>query len=905
MEALLQQAVLALSSGAIVALAGLGVVQIYRGSGVLNFAHGAYALAAAQLFAWGWYDHGWPWPLAVGAAALLGGLLGLGTHAVMVGPLGRAPQLARIIATVGIMQVVQQASLLLFGSAPRQVGSFLPRDAVRVGGIHIQHSSLVLLAVVLLFAVALSLLMRHTRFGLVTQAAAHDERIARALGHRPGCTAGVNWVIGGALAGLAGALIVPIGGVAITSILQLAVPAFAAAVLGAFRSYLLTAVGAVAIAAAQGVFTYQAVTEDWPASLAPALPFIVVAVVLVLRSGGLPARDHVAARLPRVDLRPPPMWAWPVLVAVSLGALAAPVELANALVTTVVYAIIGLSLVVCTGLTGQISLAQFAIAGLGALAAARLSDLMGLPFWVCAPAGVAAAATAGALIAIPAGRTRGPALAVVTLGLGLAVQQGILADIELTGGFNGATPVERPRLLGLDVGAVQHPQRYAVLCLAVFGLATLAVANLGRSRVGRRLLAVRSDERAAAACGVGVGAAKVYAFAMASAIAGAGGVLLAFRYDTVAYSQFSFAASLQLITFVLIGGIGYLAGPLAGAVAVPNGLLAWAAEGVGDPERWLLLGSGALLIVVLARAPDGLVGFLGRARRADPSPRHAVRAPRGWPGRVLQVDRLGVRFGRIAAVDGVSLVVQPGRVTGLIGPNGAGKTTVIDAVSGFVPIACGRVRLGDVDLTRRRPAIRARAGVARCFQSIALFRDMSVRDNLLVGAERPRPHEWLGAVVHPDRGRLPDELVWLAQCLGIADVLDRRPEELSHGQRRLVGVARAVAGRPAVLLLDEPAAGLDLLETDRLGEVIRYLADLGMGVLLVEHDVDLVLRVSDHVVVMDRGRTIYDGPPGGVRDDATVRLAYLGDAPNPGEVDRTRVGPRAARTMTFPTVSGR
>jgi sulfate-transporting ATPase len=877
MDVLVQQAVLALGSGAIIALAGLGVVQIYRGSGVLNFAHGAFALTSAQLVAWGWYDRRWPWPLAVGAGVLVGAVLGLLTHLLVMRPLGQASQLVRIIATIGVMQVVQQGTLLAFGGEPRQVGSFLPQGAIEVAGINVARSSLVLLAVATALTVALVVTMNRTRFGLATRAVAHSELIARSLGRSPDVVAGASWALGGALGGLAGALIVPIGGVAIQSILLLPVPAFAAAVLGGFRSYVVTAVGAVAIAAAQAVFTYQAVARGWPPSLAPALPFLVVVLVLVWRSSSLPPRDHVAPRLPRLGRARPPWWVGLAALVVPLAALATSVELANALITTAVTAIIGLSLVVCTGLTGQISLAQYAIAGIGALAAARASDAWGWPFLACAVMGIGAAAVSGALIALPASRTRGPALAVVTLGLGLAVQQGILADIDITGGFNGATPVERAELLGLDLNAIEHPQRYAALCLATLAVLALAVSNLGRSAVGRRLIAVRDHERAAAASRVRVGPVKVYAFAVSSAVAGVGGVLLAFRYDTVAYSQFSFGASLQVVMFVLIGGIGFVLGPIVGALAVPSGIIDWAAGGVGELERWLLLASGLLLVVTLVKAPDGLVALVIRPRRRSASVGERASVPDAWASRPLLVESLRVRFGAVRAVDGVSFEVRPGHVTGLIGANGAGKTTIIDAVSGFVQTESGRVQLGADEVRQRSADARARLGIARCFQSIDLFRDLTVRENLLVASERPRGMHWLSCLAAPGSLDLPADVRWVVEHLELADLLERSPEELSHGHRRLVGVARSLAGRPAVLLLDEPAAGLNRAETERLGDVIRGLAEHGLGILLVEHDVDLVLRVSDHVVVVDQGRAIYAGPPEGVRDDEHVRRAYLGE----------------------------
>ena len=880
MNPVIQQALLAIGAGAAVALAGQGVVQIYRGSGVLNFAHGAMALGSAQLFVWAWADHGVPLALAIALAAGAGASVGLLTHLLVMRPLRRASQLVRIIATIGVMQILMQSSQLTFGGESRFVDSFLPVGPWRVGDYVIPKSSLVILAIALALTALLWVTMAFSRFGAATRAIADNELIARSLGHSPDVIAALNWSLGGALAGLAGVMLVP-AGLSIASVLLITVPAFAAAVLGGFRSYLVTTAGAIAIAMVQSIFTFQAVREGWPASIAPATPFVVVVLVLLARSTALPTRDESVARLPRVATTPPRRMAAAVAVGAVLLTLTAPEDLSNALITTMVAAIIGLSLVVVTGLSGQISLAQYALAGIGAVTAARTSEQLGWPFVVCLGVGVTAAALGGAVFAVPAIRARGPVLAVVTIGLGLAVQQGVLSDIDVTGGFNGATPVERPSLFGLEVDAVDHPNRYAALLVGCFLCLAFLVANLRRTRVGRRLLAVRNNERAATALGISVPIAKLYAFTLAAAIAGVGGVLMAFRFDAVQYGQFTFFRSLEILSFVLIGGIGFVLGPLVGAAGVPNGLLAYLADDVGNLERWLLLGSGALLIVTLIKLPNGLMATIAtalEARRAGPVLEPGLPPEAVTPEALLLRD-LTVRYGSVIALDRVSVTVEPGRVVGLIGANGAGKTTLVDAVSGFTPLAAGSISLGDNDLTRSSTTRRARSGVGRCFQSIELFDDLTVRDNILAATDVVRPHHWLTALIAPARADLDPQTRAIVDELGISDLLEEFPHSLSHGQRRLVGVARALASRPSVLLLDEPAAGLDTSETHRLGQAIRSLADGGLGILLIEHDVQLVVAVSDRVTAMDFGRTIYDGPPTGVLDDPSIRSAYLGVAP--------------------------
>jgi sulfate-transporting ATPase len=245
---------------------------------------------------------------------------------------------------------------------------------------------------------------------------------------------------------------------------------------------------------------------------------------------------------------------------------------------------------------------------------------------------------------------------------------------------------------------------------------------------------------------------------------------------------------------------------------------------------------------------------------------------------VLEAKDITVRYGGVTAVDHLSLTVTPGKVTGLIGPNGAGKTSAIDAITGFTTTQVGRVLLDGVDLARAGPVERARAGVSRSFQSLALFEDATVLDNLRAASD---PHDrvsYLRDLVYPVSPPLPGEVVAAIDELRLRDVLNRHVQELPYGQRRLLSIARALATRPSVLLLDEPAAGLDEIERAEVARVVRRLADdWGLAVLLVEHDLELVMAVCDHVVVLDFGRKISEGSPEQVRRDPAAVAAYLGE----------------------------
>ncbi|HLU42535.1 MAG TPA: ABC transporter ATP-binding protein, partial [Microthrixaceae bacterium] len=236
------------------------------------------------------------------------------------------------------------------------------------------------------------------------------------------------------------------------------------------------------------------------------------------------------------------------------------------------------------------------------------------------------------------------------------------------------------------------------------------------------------------------------------------------------------------------------------------------------------------------------------------------------------------RFGGFTALEDVDLRVGPGEVVGLLGPNGAGKTTLIDCVSGYNRLTAGQVLLDGVDITRWSPHRRARTGLARSFQSLELFDDLTVRENLLAAADPRDRRAYLTDLVRPGRPVLPDVVGTAIEELNLADVIDEVAEDLSYGARRLVAIARAVATQPSVLLLDEPAAGLGEAERTELGTLVRRLADeWGMGVLLIEHDVELVLGCADRVVVLDFGQTIAEGVPADIRQDAAVRRAYLGE----------------------------
>jgi ABC-type branched-subunit amino acid transport system ATPase component len=408
-------------------------------------------------------------------------------------------------------------------------------------------------------------------------------------------------------------------------------------------------------------------------------------------------------------------------------------------------------------------------------------------------------------------------------------------------------------------------------------LACLGVGYLRRGKLGQRMLAVRSNERAAAAAAINPRTVKLYAFIIAALIAGVAGCLYAYNFGSVSADRFDAFTALSLIAFAYAGGITLISGAVfAGLISaqalIPYALQKW----FGLDGNWFLLVGGVLLIFTLLQNPEGVAGDLYRRLHKRPQvhapqvdaatrehlvPRTARPDLSGHPA-ALTVEGLSVRFGGVHALSEVSLNVREGELVGLIGPNGAGKTTLIDAISGFVTSA-GTVRLGEHDLHGLPPYDRARAGLSRTWQTTELFDDLNVAENLTVASREDTVSEEAVsetlAVVGMD---------WAAGAM---------PTQLSSGQRKLVGVARALVAKPTLLCLDEPAAGLDSTESEELGVTLRRLADQGQSMLLIEHDMGLVLGICDRVVVLEFGKVIAEGTPEVVRRDPQVIAAYLGE----------------------------
>src|SRR5271165_5828415 len=923
MSQVLQFAILGLGIGAVYALLGNGLVLIYRGSGILNFAQGAYAMVGAYLFYELHNVHRQAFAPSFATAAVAVGLVGALTHLLVMRPLRQASPLARLIATLGILAVLQGAATIRYGANLIEVPSSLPQGVIRWSSIAFSEDRLYLLGIATALTVALWAVTRFTTLGLVPSAVAENQRAAAALGWSPDLVATATWTLGAVLAAVAGILVVPLSGLAVSSLTLVVVAAMAAALVSGFSSFPVTLAAGVVIGIVQSEMARYVQQPGW----ADAFPFLAIMAVLIVRGKTLPVRSHMLERLPGLGTG---VVKARVIVPLSLALGVAmltilPQNLTIAINVQLTVAVILLSVIVVTGYTGQLSLAQFTLAGIGAYLAGRLVASLGWPLEAALPAGVLGAAAVGVLFGIPALRTRGVNLAVVTLGLALTVQEVLFDNSNYTGGTAGTT-VGPAKFFGLNLDPILYPGRYAVFCLVWFVLAAVAVANVRRGRVGRRLVSVRANERAAASLGISVTAAKLYAFGLGAAIAGLGGVLLGFQNYAIVYTNFDALSSVNLVSEATIGGIGHVPGSLVGSGFATGGVGSYILDHFASLDEWLELIGGVDVLLTLLMNPEGVAGAAaklpgrrlieGLLRRrprepvtpgvptvasasdaAGPAATASTPATRPEPAVApgpavarrlasLEVEGVTVSFGGVRALDDVTLAVHPGEIVGLIGPNGAGKTTLIDAITGYVRPQRGRVALGGADLSAEPAARRARAGVTRSFQSLELFEDMTVRENLQAASDPRDLAAYLSNLVRPEKADMPESAVTAVREFGLEADLDARPPELPYGRRRLVAIARAVATDPAILLLDEPAAGLDDAETAELATLIRQLADRrGIGVLLVEHDMNLVMGVCDRIVVLNFGAVLGAGTPAEIRAHPEVIAAYLGQGvtrPGPG-----------------------
>ncbi|HEX2041061.1 MAG TPA: ABC transporter permease [Acidimicrobiales bacterium] len=638
--------VLGLGTGAVYAALGLGLVLGHRASGVVNFAHGAMAAYATYVFVElrsagdlvlpvvglpGRFHVGdrLPFWACLGAALVVASLLGVVAHVVVFRPLRRAPALARVVASVGVLVVLQAVIVLRFGTANRPVAPVLPAEPVTVAGAVVPRDRLLLAAVAVAAAAALWALYRFSRFGLASRAVADDAATAASLGTPVERVAAANWALAGLLAGLGGILVAPITALNPTTYTLLVVPALAAALVGRLSSFAVTAAAALALGMAQSELVHLQARFDWVprVGLQQGLPLLVIVVAMALAGRRVPDRSEPAGRrLPRA--RP----ARHITLPAALGLAAAAIGLFTlrggdrlGLITSLIAAGVCLSLVLLTGWLGQISLAHMAFAGMAGFTLTKLGDGAGVPFPIAPLLAATVAAATGVLLALPALRLRGVDLAVATLAAAVAVEELVFRNPGLTGGFGGSE-VPSPTFLGIglgiDAGGDYPSPVFGVLVLAAVAAMGVALAAARRRGTGRLLLAVRANERAAAVAGVGVTAVKLGGFAASAFMAGAAGALLGYSQRQLSYGSFGSLVSLSFLALAFVGGITTVSGAFVGGALAAGGIVFTLLDHIAGWGRYQSLVTGLGLVAAAVAWPDGLAGAAQRltARRRRPAP---------------------------------------------------------------------------------------------------------------------------------------------------------------------------------------------------------------------------------------------------------------------------------------------
>jgi ABC-type branched-subunit amino acid transport system ATPase component/ABC-type branched-subunit amino acid transport system permease subunit len=884
---------LGLSLGGIYALLGASIVLTHRGAGVLNFAAAATGTFGTFVAYKLHVDRELPFVIALVAGLAVSAAIGALFHLVVMRRLREAAMTTRIVATLGLLATLIGVTNLIYAPTGASIGvpSILPTGTVHFAdGLDIGADRLLMVAIAVVVTAGLVLLQGRTRFGLATSAVAEDPVIAGSMGCSPDVIAGVNWALGSAVGLLGTFLAAPLGGLDVVTLAFLVIPGMAAALVGRFESFPLTLVGGLALGAAQSLASRYLSEPAW----GTVIPLLVIIVVLVAQGSYIPSKAHRSERLAGVT---PGKIGWPVALFFVLGVVliqTVSITWITALTITFVLSLVALSVVVVTGFAGQLSLAQLSLAGIGAFFTTVFTLKLGLPMWAAVLLAALATAVAGAVVSVPALRARGSSLAIASLALASVIDELILNNRSLAEDLVGPT-LPSLSFLGLSFDPLFNARAFAMLTLVVLAICLLAVTNLRRGAAGRRLLAMRANERAAMALGISVSGGKVYAFALAALFAGLAGGLLQSQLTVADYSTaFPFAESINTVLNAVLGGLGWPSGAVLGGTLVPGGVGAKLLSEVVAPGNWLYVISGVSAIVIVLQSADGLAPFwinLGKgfarrlpgARKTGGGPAAAETATseseepqRREPVRIEARD-ITVRFGGQVALQGVDLEINPGEVVGLIGPNGAGKSTLVEVICGFQRAEAGTVLVDGESVDGLTPARRARAGLSRSFQSLELFEDMTILDNLRVASDECPPARYATDLAWPRRAPLRAIAGKAMSEFQLVDVADRVPSEVDYARRRLAAIARAVASNPGVVLLDEPAAGLDEHERAELGRLIKELAKgQNIGVLLIEHDVGFVFGLCDRVVALDAGRVIAHGAPDAVRTDPAVVAAYLG-----------------------------
>ena len=903
-------------------LLAVGIVLVYRTNRIINFAHGEIGAFGAALFGTAVLRWHVPYylalPIGLGGAGAMAAL----AEVAVVRRLRKAPLLMSIVATLGVAQFV-----LLFTVAfdPQAgVGARFPSPPglpeFDFGALRVTRAHSAMLMFGPLVVVGLGLFLRRTRYGLALRCASSNQEAARMAGIFASRMSSMAWAIAGMVSAMTAILVLPTRGLSSADSFgpSLLLRALAGAVVARMTSLPIALGAGIALGVIESLLTY-----NYPNGGFVELTLFVVIVGALLVQRGLGGREEekgswaavqawrplpeAIARLREIK-RFGPIALGVAVAAAGLLPLAINNSTAGRLISVMAFTIVGLSVLVVTGLAGQLSLGQFAVGAVGALVSyqvSRRTDFFPLAFLYAGLAG----AGISLLIGLPALRIRGLLLTVTTLGFALVAGTWLL---QQPWAFGRGVRTERPVVFGRTLAT---GKAYYYFVLVALLLMMWLVHNVRRGGLGRLLVAVRDNEDNARAFAISARAVKLHGFLLAGFIAGIGGAAYGHYLSSIGPTTFPTQSSTDVVALTVIGGMSLLVGPLLGAlyiIGVPAFVPLDSAGLAATKLGWLLL-----LLYLPGGIAQGLEPLrdryalwaarrhgleldtvddrsVGEVRPSWPQITHrAGRAthPEGIP--LLSGVGLHKAFGGVIAVRDLSLEVRAGEIVGLIGPNGAGKTTTFELLSGFTRPDRGVVVFDGENVSALGPEERARLGLIRSFQDAALFPTMTVLDTVRLALERVAPTNFFASVAGLSGSeRRKDQLAReLVATMGLDAYRHKSVQELSTGTRRITEIACLVALQPTMLLLDEPSSGIAQRETEALGDLLRRLqSDLGLTLLVIEHDIPLIMGLADQIVAMDAGGVIATGAPEEVRRDPLVVESYLGTDARAIERSGAKVG---------------